>query len=282
MTASSDIWIRILEHCSSGFASITPLIGEAMKSSSVYRWKDRLLEKGWLETDGKERYHTTAEGLQQLKAASGEAPKGLSIFYPPLAQVPSPKHKAIIELTIVAVIARKYDLRTDRHPTIIMAGPTLTWKTSTGIFLCYMLGLDPAKQIVNLVAESGRSLWLRKNSTGNIVYKRELLDIPLAVFDEFQSADAECRRLLGIWTDCRKKVAMENQQLTITAVPLILMNPHEGKTLEERLSMNSPQIRRSIICNLNNAKIQNLAMKGEEILNAAKVNSPIELPKTKK
>ena len=277
ITVDCIVSIRILEHCKADFTAITPLIDQTVKSSSLYRWKNTLLEKGLLETDGKNRYRTTSQGLLQLQETLGEAPPTLTILYPPLAHVPSLQHRAIIELTLAAVLARKCNLRSDRHPTIVVAGPTLTWKTSTGIFLCHMLGLDPSKQIVNLAAESGKSLWLRKSSTGSIAYKRELLDSRLVIFDEFQAADSDCKRLLSIWMDGRKNVALENQQLTIEAVPLLTLNPSKGNTLEERIGINRAQLRRSIICDLSAVKLPNLAMRGEEIVIAAKIQGPLEL-----
>ena len=152
MTSGPIVQMQILENCSSGFISIISLIGEEVKRSSLYRQKDELLKKGWLETDGKNKYRTTPEGQLQLKAATGEIPKSLSKFYPLLAKVPTLQHKAIVELAIAAVIARKYNLRSDHHPTLIIVGPTLTWKTSTGLFLCYLLGLDSSTQIVNSAA----------------------------------------------------------------------------------------------------------------------------------
>jgi len=136
MTTSSYLWVHVLQYCRDEFKSITSLIRQAATRSTLYRCKDKLLKKGWLETDGKDRYRTTQQGLLQLQTLRGEAPKGLSPFYPPIGQVPTPQHQAIIELAIAAVIARRYDLRPDRHPTLIVAGPTLTWKTSTGLLLC--------------------------------------------------------------------------------------------------------------------------------------------------
>jgi len=271
--------MQILEYCRDEFRSITPLIDKAAPRSTLYRCKDELLGTGLLETDGKDRYRTSARGLLRLEEVKGEAPRGLLVLYPPLSKVPTPQHRAVIELAVAAVIARKYELRTDHHPAIIIAGPTLTWKTSTGIFLCHMLGLDSSTQVVNLAAESGRSLWLRKTSTGRVVYKRELLETPLVIFDEYQEADSESKRLLGIWVDGRKKVAVENQRLTIEAVPLLTLNLHQGKTLEDRLGITRAQLRRSIVCDLTGVKLPNLAEKGEGVLKAAKAQGTFNIPK---
>ncbi len=270
---------RILQHCRDDFKPIKLLIDKSTSRSSLYRRKNMLCEKGWLQTDSKDRYRTTEEGLQQLQSLFGEAPAGLADVYPPLAKVPTPYHTAAIELAIAAVIARKHKLRPDRHPSIVVAGPTLKWKTSAAIFLCHILGLDPSTNIVNLAAEYGKSLWLRKNSKGEVSYKRDLLQGPLVVFDEFQNADPECKRLLKIWMDGRIVLPLENEKLTLQATSFITLNPREGQTLEERVGLEIPQIRRCIICDLTHIEIPNLAIKGEEIVNAAKAHTPLVLPK---
>ena len=211
----TTLWIHILEHCRDEFRVMTPLISKIAPKTTLYRSKDQLLGNGLLERDGKDRYKTTGAGILKLEALRGSSIPTLSTLYPPLELVPTPQHRALVELGLAAVIARKYELRADRHPTLVLAGPTLTWKTSCAMFLCHMIGLDPLKQIVNLAAESGKSLWLRKASTGQITYKRELLDTELVVFDEFQAADPQTKRLLGIFIDGRKTISFENEELTI-------------------------------------------------------------------
>jgi hypothetical protein len=270
---------RILQHCRDDLRPITSLIDKSTSRSALYRCKGNLCENGLLETDGKDRYRATEQGIQELQSALGEVPEGLATIYPPLKLVPTAYHLAAIELAIAAVIARKLDLRPDRHPAIILAGPTLKWKTSAGIFVCHMIGLDPSAHIVNLTAEHAKSLWLRKTSTGGISYKRNLLDAPIVVFDELQNADAECKRLLKIWMDGRKVLLLENEKLTLQATPLITLNPSRGRTLEERVGLERAQIRRCIIADLTNIEIANLAIRGEEIVKAAESQGPLALPK---
>jgi hypothetical protein len=279
MSSDQSVIAGILHHCSNGHTSITPLIGHLASSGRLYRFKDKLIKSGLLETSGKDLYRTTPQGILRLEAITGDVPPGLTTIYPPLAQVPTLLHRATIELVIAAIIARRYDVRPDHHPTFTMAGQTFTWKSSTGTFICHMLGLDPNKQIINLAAEAGRSTWLRKNSTGKVTYKRELMDSPFVVFDEYQSADPETKRLHAIWTDGRKTIAVENQLLTISAVTLETLNPREGKTWQERLTLPSPQIRRRFICNVAGTKNSDLALTGDAILAAAKAHCPIDLPK---
>jgi len=280
MATDEETQLSILEHCRDEFKPISPLIGEIAPKSTLYRAKDELVKAGLLDSDGKDRYRTSQQGVLKLVAMTEEIPTGLTSHYPPISHVPTRQHQALIELTLAAVIARKFSPRSDRHPTIIIAGPTLSWKTSLGIFLCHMLSLDPSSQVVNLAAESGRSLWLRKTSSGAIAYRRELLDTPFVVFDEYQSADSESKKLLRIWTDGRKNVAVENEKVTIQAVPVITLNPAKGESLEERLGVSRAQLRRSITCDLTGINLPNdLAVKGEDILAAAKSHEPLNLIK---
>lgn len=142
-----------------------------------------------------------------------------------------------------------------------------------------MLGLDPSKQIVNLAVESGKSIWLRKNATGSITYKREFLDTDLIVFDEFQAADQQTKRHVSIFMDGRKTVNFENEQLTVHPAPILTINPNDATSLEDRLGLNAPQIRRSIVCDLSKVKVPELALKGEEIIATAKSQGALELRK---
>ena len=271
------IVIAILQLCSASFVSITPLVGKVTSGSNLYRHKDELLRLGWLETDGRKKFHTTPQGMLQLRTLLGEAPAGLCDIYPLLAQVPSPYHRAMIELILCAIVAR--DLREDRHLAFVMVGPTLTWKTSMARFLLHLLGLDPVKNIVDMGVESGLSLWRRKTPMGGVSYRRELLDSRFVTFDEAQKASKECIRQLDKWTSGTRRVAFENSEEVIQPVSLILMNPREGKTLKDRLGMDEPTLRRRIICEVTRASMPDLAATGEEIVEAARKHGPIQLPK---
>ncbi len=273
--------LGILEHCLDDFKPVTSLIDHVASKSSLYRTIADITAKGWLESDGKKMYKTTAMGAAELTRFTGRAPAGLVQFYPPLAKIPTPQHRAVIELALAAVVARRFKIRMDRHPTFVLAGRTLQWKTSAGMFLCYMLGLNTARAIVNLAVESGRSLWLRKSSTGDIAYKREILKSPLVVFDEFQASDSQTKKFLGIFIDGRVEVGVENDLLEIEPVPLITLNPRKGDSLEEELGLTTAQLRRSIVCNLSSVRVPDLALQGEEPLKEAKASGPLEVRKPK-
>lgn len=272
---------RILEHCKDGFQPITPLINKAASRTKLYNCEKDLCEEGWLQSNGKGAFKTTEQGLQQLRMSIGEAPEGLSVAYPPLARVPTQQHAAVIELAVASVIARQNDLRSDKFPSFLIIGPTLRWKTSLGIFILHMLDLDPDTNIVNVGAEGGKSLWLRKNSQGEISTKRELLNSPLVIFDEAQNAIPEIKRQMRVWSGGRKIVALENEKLAIQATPVLIMNPRSGTTLEERTGLERPEIRRFFICDLSKIPMPDLAIKGEGIIDAAKTYGPLVVSKPK-
>ena len=75
----------------------------------------------------------------------------------------------------LAIVARRDLPSDDFHPNLIIVGPTQTWKTWALQAVCSILGLDPGKHIVLCPAESGRSLFIRKDARGEIVSKRDLL-----------------------------------------------------------------------------------------------------------
>jgi hypothetical protein len=270
--------VKILESCKEGFSPITHLIDKTNPRTKVHNRKKRLLKMGLLETRGRNQYHATDQGLLALEKALGEAPQGLAKVYPPLSLVPSPYHQAVIELAIASVIARKYGLRTDKHLGILVMGQTLKFKTGSGVFLCDVLGLDPATHVVNLGAEAGRSMFVRRKSTGAVLTRRELMDSCLSVLDEFENADAETKRFIrGVWLDGRRSLPYENTTLDVLAVPYLTMNPSEGKTLEDRTGLSTALIRRLIILDLTNITLPDLAVKGEQILRAAKAHAPLKL-----
>ena len=61
----NDVKKKILEHCFEKFEPLKPLF-EKVPKPTVYRWKDVLLEEGYLEKKGS-KYRTTSKGKSILK-----------------------------------------------------------------------------------------------------------------------------------------------------------------------------------------------------------------------
>ena len=250
---------------------------EAQPRGSVYRRLKRLQSDGWV-IKRRHGYALTAAG-QQVQAEQEEAAclGGLGTAYTPLTLVPSPCHRALLELALAALVVRKLTEQEERHPSFLLMGPTMAWKTSAGRFLCLAAGVDPISHIVDLASESGRSLWIRRGPDGEIATRRLLLEAPVVVFDELQLAEPGVRRALAPFLSGRRRVPVENDTVDIAPVPLITMNPGSGHTLTERTGLAAPQLRRMIICDLGMVEMPDLALVGGRALEAAASAGPLAL-----
>ena len=267
---------QILEYCRNGFRPLKPLIGP-IASGTVYRHARRLGALGWLRKESA-LYCTTEAGLRELDAVSTPLePDPFVTLYPPLAEVPTAAHRAVITLILAAAVARRHEVRPDRHPFFVLCGATFKWKSSTGRFLCYALGLDPATHIVDCGLETGKSLSFRRGGTGAMVSRRSLLDAPLLVLDEFLTADASVRDTLGIFLSGRLVMPIENETLIVRPVPILTLNPRAKDTLEGRLGLSAPLIRRAILLDLDAVPMPDLAAVGEVAVEAARTHAPLVL-----
>jgi hypothetical protein len=267
---------QILEYCRDGFRPLKPLIGP-IASGTVYRHARRLGALGWLRKEGA-LYRTTDAGLRELDALSTRKPPDpLVTLYPPLAEVPTAVHRAVVALILAAAVARRHEVRPDRHPVFVLFGATFRWKSSAGRFLCHALGLDPATHIVDCGTESGKSLSFRRGGTGAIVSRRTLLDAPLLVLDEFLTADAAVRDALGIFLSGRLVMPLENETLTVRPVPVLTLNPRPKDTLEGRIGLSAPLIRRALLVDLDAVSMPDLAAVGEVAVEAARAHPPLVL-----
>jgi hypothetical protein len=267
---------QILEFCLDEFQPLKPL-ADAIASGTLYRHVKRLVRLGWLTKDGN-LYRTTDAGRRQLVAvATGQSWDALARIYPPLAMVPTPVHRALIELILAAMAARQHEIRPDRHPFFVAFGSTLRWKTSLGRFVCHAVGIDPAVQVVDCGSEGGRSLTFRRGSDGTLVSKRALLETAFVVLDEYQTGDRGMRGTLGLFLGGRLVMPVENEQITVRPVPMLTLNPKDAPTLEGRLGLSAPLIRRALLANLDAVPLPDLATVGERAIDAARAHQPLVL-----
>jgi hypothetical protein len=266
----------ILEHCYESFRPLSEL-RKQVPHGSLYRHVNLLCKLGFLEKQSS-FYRTTEGGRRALVTASTKRTfNGFVDMYAPLAEVPTPTHRAMCELIFAAAVARHHKIRPDRHPFFGAVGQTLRWKTSLGQFCCYALGLDPAQHLVECGSESGKSLSIRRDHGGTVIFKRELLDAPFVVLDEFLCAEPSVRPSLQLFLTGRLEVPFENARLTIQPVPLLTLNVRDRPTLEERLGLSAPQIRRGLIANFDAVSMPDLALIGDRAVLAAKQSSPLRL-----
>ena len=266
----------ILTSCADDFRPLKPLL-QTVPKGTAYRHAKRLIQLGWLVRE-RGLYRATDAGRCQLQAAQrGQQWNRLDAVYQPIKYLPTDVHQALFELVLAAVICRQYETRSDRHPFLVCAGGTLRWKSSLGIFLCYALGLDPGRHLVECGGEAGKSLFVRRDAAGTVVYKRELLDTPMIVLDEFQTAASPVRAALIPLLSGRLVVPIENAQLTVRCVSLVLLNPGAQPSLEQRLGLSAPLIRRALVANLDAVVMPDVALTGERALVAARAQRPLTL-----
>ncbi len=271
----------ILEHCKDDYKplkSLYPLIPK----TSLYRCVEDLIEKEYLEKS-RGKYKATAAGLSILEDTNVKWDE-LDKFCPLLQYTPTKAHRAVVELILAAIIARRDEIKKNHHPTFVMTGDTLKWKTWTAKFVCAVLGLDPVKTIILMTSESGRSIITRRGYGGETVSQRDILQSHFVCLDEYLTAEPSIRKICSIYIQGEKHVSYENDVLTIEPVPLITLNPKEGKglALADKTGFKEPQIRRSIIADLERVEIPTyIKTKGEEILEKVKKQEMLKLPRYK-
>jgi DNA-binding PadR family transcriptional regulator len=274
-----DLDRTILRYCEHDFMLMHDLLSY-VPHATLYRHTGNLVSTGWLAKRGR-TYRTTEQGKRRLAELTSCMDWNVwDRIYPPIKHVPTPQHRAAIELTTAAVVARQADnSKDDHHPAIVLMGPTLAWKTSEAIFQCHLLGVVPAQAIIDLTTETGRSLLVRRDGKGTLTSKRDLLDGPLIVFDDLLEAEASLRPTIHHFISGRKVIPVDNSLLRIAPVSLITLNPKLHKTaLEEQTSFSTAQLRRLVVMNLANLTFPDLANLGHVALDAAIKHGPLSLP----
>jgi hypothetical protein len=246
--------------------------------ATLYRHVATLVAEGCLVQEGRS-YRTTPEGLRRLAVAESAVDWAvLDRVYPPLQVVPTVQHRAVIELILAAIAARRASLREDHHPSFVLFGHTLAWKTSLARFVCAMLGLSPSIHLIDLSAESGQSLWLRRDARGEVMFQREILTAPFLALDEYLEAEAKVRTIIQHFLSGRISLPFENGVLRIEPVCLVTMNARPKPSLEGRTTFSAPQLRRLVLCDVDHIPLPDLALLGERPLQAAAEHPPIQVP----
>lgn len=272
--------MMILKHLASGHRSLKGLEDKIPKST-LYRRVKRLIGLGLVRKDGK-AHQITEAGRRTCEGASTDGHERDDLSkgsFPFTEYAPTDVHKAVVRITIAAIVARMHSVSMEHHPTIVLLGSTLKFKTWTARFICRILGLDEAKHIILVSTESGKSLLLRRGYAGKVVSKREVLDYPFVTLDEYQKADAATKRIGSVYTQGRKRLSLENEVLEVNPVPMIIMNPISGPGLREATGFDDAELRRMIVCDLSSCDIpESKKTSGEEMLERAKKHAPLKLP----
>jgi len=262
--ALNSNWLKpldrmLLQHCEADFVVLQPLLLHVPRGT-LYRHVTHLVGAGRLA-------EMTANFDWNI----------WNSIYPPLKHVPSAAHRALTELIAAAVVARRAATHDDHHPGFLAMGPTLAWKTTLAKFQCAMLGVPSSEVIIDLTTETTRSLWIRRDGTGTIAFKRQILERAFIVFDDYLEADSRLRATIHHFLNGRKVVPVENSMLTIEPVSLLTLNPRTKATLEEQTTLSPAQLRRLVVVDFSTVTLPDLALIGHNALTAAVEHGPLTL-----
>lgn len=218
--------------------------------------------------------------IQKLLQLSDKRINSFPSLYPPLQKVPTPTHRAIIELCWAEVCDRKWPVTEDHHFNFLNLGDTFRWKTKEAEFCVHMIGgKDITAYIIELSTEKGRSLWVRKTASGAIIFKRDILEKPFLCLDDYGEADREAKEAARHLLKGRTKIAVENETQMIPCVPMVNLNPQKGDTIFDKTGFHKPLLRRFVPCNLDVIQFPDLKKMGLEALDAAKAFGPLKMEK---
>jgi len=306
---------RILQFCISEWRHLTSLETEIPRST-LYRLAKGLCGKNWLVHRRTKGYKVTQRGIkalgkdkirteeseekidsarveqerpskrsrvnlsaiQKLLGLSEEMVNRFFLLYPPLKEVPTPTHQAIIELVWAEMSNRSWPVRDDHHLSFLNFGATFTWKTNSAKFCAHMVADgETTPYILPLSGEGGCSLWVRKTSTGKIIFKRKILEKSYICLDDYHRADRDGKRAAAHLLTGQMQIPVENEIQTIRCVSMINLNPQKGKTVFEKTGFDEPLIRRFIPCNLDAIELPNLKDIGQKALDSAAAFGPLEM-----
>ncbi len=267
----------ILSYCAHGPTEVSGLLRDIARGT-LYRTITKLIQLGFLKRLGR-CYHTTVLGQRWLAEDLSHIDWNLfDQLYPPCAHIPTPYHKALIELLLSAAVVRRAGVHDYHLCAFVVMGGTLRWKTSLGRMACATLGVDPSVSLIDLESEAGKSVFVRRSSDGHLHSERNVLSSPLAVFDDFLQASAAVRAAVGPFLSGRRTMPYENGVIAVDCVSLLTMNPRAKATLEQQTTFNPAQLRRLIVCNVDAIAMPDLSLTGHRAVEVALQYGPLTLP----
>lgn len=277
----TDLESAILNHLGPGPNDMTGLVAVHPRGS-VYRTLRRLVGRGLVTQAGPSAWALTPGG----KAAMDPVPPPVASTPPPclplphLDLAPVPIYRAMLELVMLAVASRSYAMRPGHHPSFVVVGPRLRWKTWLARAACCMTGVDARTAVIPLMNESGRSLTSRRNARGDRVTLRSALDQAVVGLDEWTRATPEVRRLAQVYLHGLIDVPDEDEVLHVKSTAIVLMNPVEGATdLSARTLLDDALIRRSVLLDVAGVVIPaEVLAEGEALIEKMTALGPVEIP----
>jgi predicted Zn-ribbon and HTH transcriptional regulator len=158
-----------------------------------------------------------------IEAVSGELRSAI-------AHLPTRAHRALFRLLVDAIVARHHlrHIEPSGWPSFVAVGPTKTGKSLLGLGACKLFGLDAARTIRSVPAETERSFWGRRYQTGGGAWEfrpSPVLAYPLLVLDELDKAPESTRRASLKLLQGETRVPAEDEVLVeVAPTALVLSN----------------------------------------------------------
>ena len=259
----------------------TRMLEESQGGGDALKENRPLEKRGLMEAEEKKKPKKRPVNLIAIKKLLELPDKKLNCLlslYPPLKRVPTPTHEAMAELLLAEVCDRAWPISDYHHLNFLNFGATLRWKTHLALFCGYMVmeeGEDVSSYIIEASLESGYSFWIRGRSSGNPIFKRQILQKPYVCLEDYHKTDTASKRATGHLLLGRVKIPWQNTMESIFCVAMVNLNPWPGKTLVKKISFDNATIRRLIPCDFNAIELPDLREVGEEAIEAAKESGPL-------
>jgi hypothetical protein len=157
-----------------------------------------------------------------IEAVSGELSSAI-------AHLPTKAHRALFRLLVDAIVARHHlrHVELSGWPSFVAVGPTKTGKSLLGLGACKLFGLDAARTVRSVPAETERSFWGRRYQTGGGVWEfrpSPVLAYPLLVLDELDKAPEPTRRASLKLLQGETRVPAEDDGLVEVAPTVLVLS----------------------------------------------------------
>lgn len=226
-----------------------------IKRATLFRDLETLLLQGLILHEG-EIYRISAAGQSHRSETKSLHKFDLDQSWPWLSLMPTKLHAATAKIALFCFAARYHNLTDDRHPAIVLLGPTMRLKSWLAKSLCWLAGSTPDRCCLAAGQVRSRGLLARLNAAGEIQYENQQLKEPFLWLEELSLAESAVSRDFLALIHGTRTVQIESHALDVKAVPLAELNECEqSEDLEQRLGLRPERIRRTFISDFKNTEV---------------------------
>lgn len=231
------------------------LVRPGLSAATIFRaaadLRERKLIRG--DADGVLEVTDRGRGWLRLRDAAAELEPQLPI--PALELVPTLTRRSAVGLGLCSVAWRTSEDADRSLAGLGFLGGPNGGKTTLARALAALAGGDPSADVVDVPAQRGCDLFVRRDARGAEVTRARFLTVPVVVFDEDDKGeDREVRRTIDQgYLHGTLGVNMGNETYEIPATPVSVRNPKAAADalLEDRFGCHASLLRRLVIFNVD-------------------------------